>query len=397
MELTHKHVPEMKKYSRLKHAPMFVPSVGHYAQGMLVMVPITRDIVAKKVSAKDVHGVLADYYAGETFVPVRPLADRKWLERDRFLRADRLVDTNTMELAVYGNEAEEQILAVASLDNLGKGASGAAVQCINLKTGVDETTGLAVAAKRTLPLRVPRESTRRLHANGKSAEARSASARMPLHAACGWTHAEPGEEAGVTRHRQARRLVDAGLEVDALHRRTRCALAEVVERGDGQDLLLGLVAVDGELHGVGVDQPVGPEEPVALQPLAVGERPHRHEGLAGIVVGEHAVHVLGAHLLGHDVGGDRHHDQHALGVVADRGHEHRRVLQVRVLLHLRHMLVRELQPIDAERLDAGLLVDGDKLLAAAGVARDAEHGGHRIGGTMPASTSGRRMAMAPVG
>ena len=146
MELTHKHVPEMKKYSHLKHAPLFVPSVGHYAQGMLVMVPLTRDIVARKVSAKDVHGVLADYYAGETFVPVRPLADRKWLERDRFLRADRLVDTNTMELAVYGNEAEEQILAVASLDNLGKGASGAAVQCINLKTGVDETTGLAVAA-----------------------------------------------------------------------------------------------------------------------------------------------------------------------------------------------------------------------------------------------------------
>ena len=146
VELTHKHVPEMKKYSNLQHAPLFVPSVGHYAQGMLVMVPITRDIVARKVTAADVHKVLADYYAGETFVPVRPLADRKWLERDRFLRADRLIDTNSMELAVYGNEAEQQILAVASLDNLGKGASGAAVQVINLKTGVDETTGLAVAA-----------------------------------------------------------------------------------------------------------------------------------------------------------------------------------------------------------------------------------------------------------
>ena len=112
---------------------------------LLIMVPITRDLVAKKVTAKDVHGVLADYYAGETFVPVRPLADRKWLERDRFLRADRLVNTNSMELAVYGNDSEGNVLAVASLDNLGKGASGAAVQCINLKTGVDETTGLAVA------------------------------------------------------------------------------------------------------------------------------------------------------------------------------------------------------------------------------------------------------------
>jgi N-acetyl-gamma-glutamyl-phosphate reductase len=145
LELAHKHVPEMKKYSGLKHAPLFVPSVGHYAQGMLVTVPITRDITAKQVSARDVHGVLADYYAGETFVPVRPLADKSWLERDRFLRADRLIDTNTMELAVYGNDADGNVLAVASLDNLGKGASGAAVQCINLKTGVDETTGLAIA------------------------------------------------------------------------------------------------------------------------------------------------------------------------------------------------------------------------------------------------------------
>jgi N-acetyl-gamma-glutamyl-phosphate reductase len=71
---------------------------------------------------------------------------RRETVRCRFLRADRLIDTNSMELAVYGNDAEEQILAVASLDNLGKGASGAAVQVINLKTGVDETTGLAVAA-----------------------------------------------------------------------------------------------------------------------------------------------------------------------------------------------------------------------------------------------------------
>ena len=145
LELAHKHVPEMKKYSGLAHAPLFVPSVGHYAQGMLVMVPITRDIAAKKLEPKDVQDVLAERYAGETFVKVRPFADRSWLERDRFLRADRLVDTNSMELAVYANPAEEQILAVASLDNLGKGASGAAVQTINLKTGVDEATGLTVA------------------------------------------------------------------------------------------------------------------------------------------------------------------------------------------------------------------------------------------------------------
>jgi N-acetyl-gamma-glutamyl-phosphate reductase len=146
MELTHKHVPEMKKYSGLKHAPLFVPSVGHYAQGMLIVLPITRDITTKSVDARDVQQVLAERYEGEKFVTVRPFADRTWLERDRFLRSDRLIDTNSMELAVYANPAEEQILAIASLDNLGKGASGAAVQTINLKTGVDEGTGLTVAA-----------------------------------------------------------------------------------------------------------------------------------------------------------------------------------------------------------------------------------------------------------
>ena len=146
MELTHKHVPEMKKYSGLKHAPLFVPSVGHYAQGMLVIVPITRDITTKYGRRpRTCSSVLEERYAGEKFVKVRPFADQSWLERDRFLRADRLIDTNSMELAVYANPAEEQILAVASLDNLGKGASGAAVQTINLKTGVDEATGLAVA------------------------------------------------------------------------------------------------------------------------------------------------------------------------------------------------------------------------------------------------------------
>src|SRR4029079_2140972 len=97
---------------------------------------ITRDITARKIEAREVQDVLAERYAGEKFVTVRPFADRSWLERDRFLRADRLIDTNSMELAVYANPAEEQILAVASLDNLGKGASGAAVQTINPKTGV---------------------------------------------------------------------------------------------------------------------------------------------------------------------------------------------------------------------------------------------------------------------
>ena len=82
------------------------------------------------MTAADVHKVLADYYAGETFVPVRPLADRKWLERDRFLRADRLIDTNSMELAVYGNDADEQhpgrgLARQSRQGRVGRGGAGA--------------------------------------------------------------------------------------------------------------------------------------------------------------------------------------------------------------------------------------------------------------------------------
>src|SRR5262249_12136979 len=96
LELTHKHVPEMKKYSGLKHTPLFVPSVGHYAQGMLITVPITRDITTRQLSAKDVHLTLADDFSSERLVTVRPLGDRKCLERDRCLRSGRLVICNSL-------------------------------------------------------------------------------------------------------------------------------------------------------------------------------------------------------------------------------------------------------------------------------------------------------------
>src|SRR6266478_6404744 len=92
------------------------------------------------------------------------------------------------------------------------------------------------------------------------------------------TSASPGWACpAASGYRQPRRLVHAGLEVDHLHRRARGALAEIVERGHGQDVAFGVVAVDRELHRVGVDQPVGPQEAVALEPDAVGEWPDGNE------------------------------------------------------------------------------------------------------------------------
>lgn len=139
-DLDHKHLPEIVKYGGLGRTPIFVPSVGHFPQGMLVVIPLSRDHV--QAGFERVHQALADRYAGEPLLKVRPFREQEWLSRGRFLRADRLAGRNDMELAVYADAKGERGLLVACLDNLGKGASGAAVQLINIKLGVAETAGL---------------------------------------------------------------------------------------------------------------------------------------------------------------------------------------------------------------------------------------------------------------
>jgi N-acetyl-gamma-glutamyl-phosphate reductase len=129
--LEHKHVPELQLYSGLTRRPLFVPSVGHYRQGMLVSVPLHLDTLALKVSPADLEAALRDRYAGSAWVSVIPTAnDRGKIE------AEALNDSNRMELRVYGNAAHGQAVLVARLDNLGKGASGAAVQNIQLMLGL---------------------------------------------------------------------------------------------------------------------------------------------------------------------------------------------------------------------------------------------------------------------
>ena len=130
LALKHKHLPELQKYTGLTRRPIFLPSVGNYAQGMLVQVPLFLDDLPGKPKLADLHEVLARHYAGSEWVSVEPPTEGGRIE------ATALNDTNKMELRVYGNEETRQAVLVARLDNLGKGASGAAVQNLKLMLGV---------------------------------------------------------------------------------------------------------------------------------------------------------------------------------------------------------------------------------------------------------------------
>ncbi|MCC7428824.1 MAG: N-acetyl-gamma-glutamyl-phosphate reductase [Alphaproteobacteria bacterium] len=132
--LEHKHVPELQLYSALKARPIFVPSVGNFRQGMLVSVPLHLDTLPGKPKAADLEAALAARYRGSELVAVVPV-DLAKKGADR-LEAESLNNTDRMELRVFANEARRQAVLVAKLDNLGKGASGAAVQNIRLMLGL---------------------------------------------------------------------------------------------------------------------------------------------------------------------------------------------------------------------------------------------------------------------
>jgi len=141
--LAHKHVPEIQTHAGLKHRPLFVPAVGRFAQGMLVEIPIDLNGLPGSPSLQDVHGVLSDAYDGEKFVTVIPLEDSAAV---RTLAPDGLNGTNEMHVFVFGNFDARQILLVAVLDNLGKGASGQAVQNLNIMLDLPEADGLMLDA-----------------------------------------------------------------------------------------------------------------------------------------------------------------------------------------------------------------------------------------------------------
>lgn len=132
--LKHKHIPEIMKYTGLTRRPLFIPSVGNFRQGMLVQLPLHLDTLPRQPRAQDLHDALARHYAGSEWVTVEPAT------LDGKLDAVALADTNKMELRVFANQGADDgfshAVLIARLDNLGKGASGAAVQNLKLMLGL---------------------------------------------------------------------------------------------------------------------------------------------------------------------------------------------------------------------------------------------------------------------
>ncbi len=130
----HKHLPETQLYSHLTRRPIFVPSVGNFRQGMLVSVPLHLDTLPGKPDGADLHAALAKRYAGSNYVSVMPLENAA--SKSGKLEPEALNETNRLELYVFASDKHRQAVLVARLDNLGKGASGAAVQNMRLMLGL---------------------------------------------------------------------------------------------------------------------------------------------------------------------------------------------------------------------------------------------------------------------
>jgi N-acetyl-gamma-glutamyl-phosphate reductase len=150
LNLAHKHLAEMAAYTGLEHPPLFSPAVGRYAQGMVVEVPLVLRTLPGRPAASDLQAALAQAYAGERFVEVASAEESAGLQKSRAgaagyvegLDPEAMNGTNRMRLFVFGNEDRGEARLIALLDNLGKGASGAAVQNLNLVLGLDEAAGL---------------------------------------------------------------------------------------------------------------------------------------------------------------------------------------------------------------------------------------------------------------
>ncbi|MHA7678843.1 N-acetyl-gamma-glutamyl-phosphate reductase [Cupriavidus sp. PET2-C1] len=138
--LAHKHLPEMRVQAGLAQAPIFNPIVGNFLKGLAVTVPVYPDRLARKVTPEQIADLYRKHYEGEQFVRVVPVGDEANLDGG-FFDVQASNDTNRVDLFVFGSA--ERIVLMARLDNLGKGAAGAAVQCMNVHVGADEATGLS--------------------------------------------------------------------------------------------------------------------------------------------------------------------------------------------------------------------------------------------------------------
>lgn len=139
LALHHKHLPEMRAVTGLETAPNFVPIVADYYAGMVTMVPL--DLEALGLTARQVADTLAAYYAGARIISVHPLCEGT---DGGFLAANKLAGSDRLEIFCLTNPEGNQMQLISRFDNLGKGSSGAAVQCMNLMLGLDECAGLAL-------------------------------------------------------------------------------------------------------------------------------------------------------------------------------------------------------------------------------------------------------------
>lgn len=139
LALAHKHLPEMTAHGRLETGPLFMPVVGPFLKGLSVAVPLHLGELRRGSGPEELHAALAARYAGERFVRVLPLRDRETVD-DGYFDIQACNDTNRVDLFVFASQT--QVLLMCRLDNLGKGASGAAVQSMNVHLGIDEATRL---------------------------------------------------------------------------------------------------------------------------------------------------------------------------------------------------------------------------------------------------------------
>jgi len=137
LNLSHKHLPEMQKHSGLAHSPIFTPIIGKYYRGMTVAIPLYTEKL--KTTAAEINSLYSKYYKDQRFVKVLPMNIQDSFEWG-YLNAESCNYTNNIEILVFGDD--RQALIAARLDNLGKGASGAAIQNMNIMLGLDEACGL---------------------------------------------------------------------------------------------------------------------------------------------------------------------------------------------------------------------------------------------------------------
>ena len=140
LKLDHKHLPEIIYHNKLDQTPIFSPSVGDFIQGMIVSIPLHFSWFNDKMDTKKIQYLMEEFYSGANFIKV--LKKDEGVSDKGYFRPDNLVGTNCLDISIFGNDENNQLVISSRLDNLGKGASGAAIQSMNIALGYDETLGL---------------------------------------------------------------------------------------------------------------------------------------------------------------------------------------------------------------------------------------------------------------